>query len=324
LTAHLQEWQAHVILIQYHEAFLSPHAFQQMLFSILELGLKIIVIIHKFVGCDINVFSNLQNKGVQFLSHSRREIQSAAEVGLDIRFMPHGIMVPSVIAVKTVKGRDFKVNPPVITSTGFLRSHKGLLKLIYAVSLMQRRYPGTKLILQCALYRSQDSEETLIRCRNTIRECNLDQLVEMNIEFLPIDAVHNALRRADIAVLPYEMSDEGGSGSASTCLASGLPVVVSKAMIFDELCEVTYQLEDTSPETIAESLLKIFDEPTIYEDLIKKTHEYIRTVSYENISRRIVELFEEKILLNEVHTGDFHMSNASDEYYVFQNAECIL
>ncbi len=293
LVNHLREWRANAILLQYHPGFFRTRVLLQFLRAVLKANIKIIVIIHNINRCNIDVFKTLSRQGVKFLSHSRREIAYAAGSGLNIDLIPMGIVSESNLPSKTLMGRDFKINPPVIATTGFLRRHKGVVNLIHAISLMQIAYPGTRLLIQCALYSSADSEETFLDCKNAIHEHGLDKLVDINIEFLPINVVHDNLRKADIGVLAYLASDEGGSASASTCFSAGLPVVVSDAQIFKELNDVTYQLEDTSPTSIATSLIKIFSSCSLYDQLSKKSHDYTNRVSYKNISREIIQLFQE-------------------------------
>ena len=91
-------------------------------------------------------------------------------------------------------------------------------------------------------------------------------------------------------MLPYTESDEGGSASAATCLASGLPILVSNAQIFHELKHITLMLENTEPESIAKSLSEILTSPEFYAQLVKKADKHVTKASWKNVTEQIIDI----------------------------------
>ena len=156
--------------------------------------------------------------------------------------------------------------------------------------VLQKDFPGASLRLQCAEYPSDDSREALTEVKQAINECDLEQFVTLDTAFLPIEEVRSRIRRADIAVLPYDESDEGGSASAVTCFETGLPLIVSKAQIFHEVRDYSGLLERTDPETIAKSIHEILVAPEIYESLVDKMAEYNQVASWQNVTKRYIEI----------------------------------
>jgi glycosyltransferase involved in cell wall biosynthesis len=99
--------------------------------------------------------------------------------------------------------------------------------------------------------------------------------------------VHELIAEADVAVLPYESSGEGGSATLATCLAVGLPTVVSGAAIFDELRSVVSTVDPATPAAVAARVSEILLSPEQYEELVKKALEYAQRNSWTNVAALI-------------------------------------
>jgi glycosyltransferase involved in cell wall biosynthesis len=299
LLNHLNDWNTDAVLIQYHDSFYDCATLKDLVESLLKAELKVAITIHKFNPSNANILSRISKLGVRFLSHSRREIEIAGKQGIALEFLPMGVEQQLTSRQqKTINERDWKAYPPIISTTGFLRSHKGVPNLINAIGILKNEFPGITLLVQCALYPATDSRDTLNACRQAIRENNLDASVHLDTEFLPIGEVCDRISKTDLAILPYIESDEGGSASATTCFTAGLPVVISRAEIFDELRDVTFTLDDTSPEAIAKTLSKIFNNPELHSQLIQKTANYSKRVSWAVVTTQLTDMFGFKNNIN--------------------------
>ena len=115
-----------------------------------------------------------------------------------------------------------------------------------------------------------------------IKQLGLQQHVTLDTRFLDREFVHAELARADIAVLPYERSNEGGSGTAADCIAVGLPLVVSDAEIFDEIRDVALT---TAPNaaSIADTILRVLSNADLYDSLADRSFSYAKANSWESI-----------------------------------------
>lgn len=291
LVEHLVDWNADGALVQFHTSFFSSTTLKELVDSLLDEDINTSILIHKLNMSDLPIFAYLHSAGAKLLSHSHREVDAGGDYGINIMYLPIGVDQHLNNSIKSIANRDWYATPPVITTTGFMRKHKGIPNLIYAVKLLQRDFPGIKLVALCSIYPSEDSQVALNMCMEAIRECGLESLVTIETQFLSIETVYERISHADIAVLPYEESNEGGSASASTCFTAGLPVIVSDAEIFDDIRDVTIMLESTTPEEISKCLTEILKCSDKYSELIQKTHAYTKSASWENVAKKITGLF---------------------------------
>lgn len=290
LVEDIKRWRADVVLVQYHRGFYSEHLLEELVALLLPEGINVVIVVHQVSSLDMNALSRISNLGAKLISHSHIEIDIGTTHGLEMDYIPIGIEQPFAKAIKSITGRNWLKRPPVIATTGFLRTHKGIPNLIRAVGLLQNDFPGITLIAQCALYPSEDSKKTLDESLKAILECKLVSSVILDTRFLPIEQVQENIGKADIAVLPYTESDEGGSAGAATCFAAGLPAMVSSAQIFHELIDCTFLLENTTPKAIAKSLSEVLNSPEMYDQLVRKADIHTQQASWENVSEQLIKI----------------------------------
>jgi len=216
----------------------------------------------------------LSERGCILIAHNRGEIDAALSNGVVLNYLPLLVSKPVGHVSRSIIDRDLKQYPPVIASTGFIRHHKGLPQLIEAMSLVRAAFPGARLLLQCALYPSPDSREEHELCLRTIAATGLGAAVTIDTSFRPIEEVHQLLSAADLVVLPYGPSNEGGSASATTALSSGVPLLVSSSKVFTETKSAAGQLRGTSPSEIADEICRLFQKPDAYGALATKARTY--------------------------------------------------
>lgn len=289
LVKHLKEIGTDAVLIQYHPAFYSAKMLENFIAEAEVAGIRVAVTLHNFILCDTGILRRLSQNGVTFFSHSRQEIASAVLENINLSFLPFGIEALSNPHQKSIEGRDWIKHPPVIATTGFIRPHKGIPSLIKAIALLREEFPGIKLILQCSLYPSDDSQLELTKSLAIIEELGLQSHVVLDTEFYPIAEVYKRLSNADLAVLPYAFSNEGGSAAAATCLGSGLPLIVSKSLIFEELRDAALTLEDNLPESIAQAISETLNSQVIYKSLTSKAMNYGEKNSWNATSNRVIK-----------------------------------
>jgi glycosyltransferase involved in cell wall biosynthesis len=194
-------------------------------------------------------------------------------MGIDPCELPEG---------KSITQRDFRKQPPLIVTTGFLRKHKGVLTLIKAMPKVIEHFVGARLRIQCALYPSDDSRVELEKCKEEIRRLGLEESVILDTRFLEKKYLQYELTKADVAVLPYDASDEGGSATAAGCLAVGLPLIVSDAAIFDELCEVALTVPPNA-DHVANAIVRVLSDSKLYRDLAVRSSSFARANEWNSI-----------------------------------------
>ncbi len=190
-----------------------------------------------------------------------------------------GIDVDKHLQSRNIEGRDWNQNPPVIVTTGFLRRHKGVPALLRAMPTVLEQFPTAILHVRCALYPSEDSRQELELCMSEVDRLQLKGSVFIDTDFLDKAVVLSKIRKADVAVLPYEKSNEGGSATAADCLAVGLPLIVSDAEIFDEIRAVALTTQPDA-QHIADAILWILKNAEGYALLAEQSISFARANSW--------------------------------------------
>lgn len=276
------EWGATNLIVQYHPGFYSCEALYNFVAQVEARGVSVTIVIHKFMPEAASTFRALNDLGVIVFSHRMTEIAQARAHGVSFDYLPIGIDAAESPPIRSISSRDFIENPPVITITGFLRQHKGTLSLIRAMPAVIKKYPGAKLQILCAVYLSADSRLELDRCIKEIARLDLEKNIVVDSIFHDKAYIYAELAKADLAVLPYENSTEGGSASASDCMAVGLPLIVSDADIFDEIRDIVITTKP-DPDSISDAVLNIFAESGNYAFYAERSASYAWSNSLHNI-----------------------------------------
>lgn len=277
------DWGATHLIIQYHPGFYDPDKLVDFVLQTKEHEILVTVVLHNFVEESAGAMRRLNSMGVPIFSHRMSEVLLAKEYGVVLDQVPLGIDIDESVKSKNIINRNWIQQPPVIITTGFLRKHKGVISLIRAMPSVLQKFPESKLRIQCALYPSEDSRLELKACEKEIIKLNLVDNVILDTEFLEKKLVIDELSKADIAVLPYESSNEGGSATAADCLSVGLPLLISDAEIFDEIREVAITVK-AEPDQIASAIIETLLNAEKYNTLSNKSMNYALDNSWGNVA----------------------------------------
>lgn len=277
------DWGATHLIVQYHHGFLPPEALFEFVIQAKNHGIGVTVVVHNFTENVAVAFRHLNELGITLFSHRMTEVSQARALGVLLDQVPLGLEVFGSALARTVIKRDWAQQPPIIVTTGFLRKHKGIATLIRTLPEVLKHYPGVKLIIQCALYPSADSERELETCKKEVKRLRLQDSVTIDTRFLDKEVVYAVLAKADIAILPYEQSNEGGSATATDCMAVGLPLIVSDAEIFDEIRDVVLTAKPNE-QNMADAILKVLWDSELYESLASRSSAYARANSWDSVT----------------------------------------
>jgi glycosyltransferase involved in cell wall biosynthesis len=158
------------------------------------------------------------------------------------------------------------------------------------MNLLRKRIPGIRLLIQCSLYPSDDSRSEYEKCVAEVTARGLGESVIFDTRFLSIEDLHERVSAADLAILPYDESNEGGSASAATCLAAGVPLLLSRSQIFDESRAGADTLASTTPREIADAIAKVLLVPEEYPRLSAKGTTYANEHSAKVVAARLVDI----------------------------------
>ncbi len=185
--------------------------------------------------------------------HSIDDLNTLRLLGLadNVTLVPHGTqnLAPEQNKRKETDGK-FKVG-----FFGLLFAHKNLPVLLQAFAKFSQNTDAKLIIISPVA--NADSEAELQRCRKLCEKLNLDEKVEWNTEFLPIEEVNKKLSDCDVIVLPYGQTDEGASGAARIALSVCKNVIVTPSRIFSEMKNVTIKTDGFNDWHILEQLEKV-------------------------------------------------------------------
>ena len=185
--------------------------------------------------------------------HSIDDLNTLRLLGLtdNVTLVPHGTqnLAPEQNKRKETDGK-FKVG-----FFGLLFAHKNLPVLLQAFAKFSQNTDAKLIIISPVA--NADGEAELQRCRKLCEKLNLDEKVEWNTSFLPIEEVNKKLSDCDVIVLPYGQTDEGASGAARIALSACKNVIVTPSRIFSEMKNVTIKTDGFNDWHILEQLEKV-------------------------------------------------------------------
>ena len=147
-----------------------------------------------------------------------------------------------------------RADEAIIGCYGFFLPDKGIGALIEAIGLLQARWPRIRLRLVNAEYPAPQSVEAIQEAQATVRRLGLEDAVTFETGFLSPAASMDLVRGCDLVCLPHRQSKEASSASLRSALASGVPVAVTPAAIFDEAADAVLRLAGFTPAEIADGL----------------------------------------------------------------------
>ena len=185
--------------------------------------------------------------------HSIDDLNTLRLLGLtdNVTLVPHGTQNLTHEQSKRKEAND----KFTIGFFGLLFAHKNLPVLLQAFAKFSQNTDARLIIISPVA--NADSEAELQRCRKLCEKLNLDEKVEWNTEFLPIEEVNKKLSDCDVIVLPYGQTDEGASGAARIALSACKNVIVTPSRIFSEMKNVTIKTDGFNDWHILEQLEKV-------------------------------------------------------------------
>lgn len=277
------------IVIQYHPAFYSIEVLSDFVDGCLSHGFSVVIDIHKFQIDQVPQLKEFISRGVVVAVHGKAEQAKAAQLDLEILRSPIGLDVKFPPTKRSIVNRDWIAAPPILVTTGFIRKHKGIRIIINALPEIQKNYPRARLLIQCAEYPSDDSMEEIYACKSLISELGLSEFVDFNIDFLEKETVFEKISSADIALLPYENSEEGGSAAVNDCFSVALPVLVSPAKIFEDVRHVTMCVNGDFVAW-SRAVVSVLNSPVQYADMVNAAEEYALSNSWCNTTKIIFKM----------------------------------
>lgn len=154
-----------------------------------------------------------------------RRLRDRYEVDSDkVRMVPHGAMagpaVPSLAAGQR----------PVVLTWGLIGPGKGLEIAVEAFAALRDLRPLPRYVILGKTHpkvQAAQGDSYLDGLKAKVRALGIEDVVEFDGRYLDTGSLVTAVRQADIALLPYESTEQVTSGVLVEALAAGKPVVAT-------------------------------------------------------------------------------------------------
>ncbi len=260
-----------VLVIQFNYAFYSLPDLGDLIELAKVRNIVIVVMLHitqdlppPFGPSSLKSIRKQLSKADRLLVHDISDLNRLKNMGMghNTTLFPHGIHTMRGSAGTDVRGTyNISTKALVIGTFGFLLPHKGVKELIEAFSILKKQRSDAVLLLVNALYPEPSSSKVLRKeCLDLIEEFGLRESVIMETDYLSDEESTALLGTADIAVFPYQETEESASGAVRYALALNIPVLVTPLKIFSDVSDIVYELPGSSATSIARGIDKFFAE----------------------------------------------------------------
>ena len=236
-------------------------------------------------------------RGARLVVHNAGHAAELAARGRhDVRVIPHGMPAierRSLLDARRALGID--PERKLIAHFGFLVPDKGVREVIEAVAeLRASRVPSLYYWIHGALFRSEESRRCFEELRETVARLGLDEHVHLDGAFVPHEQAIAALQAADWVVLNYRTGNaQGSSGAISRAFASGRPVAVSEAPVFDDVRGVAHTLRGALTTALGDAL----EDAQLAVDVIRRTEAYCAEASWSRVAEQHARLYASLVAL---------------------------
>jgi glycosyltransferase involved in cell wall biosynthesis len=212
-----------------------------------------------------------------------------------VHVVPHGarLMPRKLSAVHPARR-------PTVVNWGLIGPGKGLEWGIRAMARLQRLDPPPRLIIRGTTHpnvKRHEGEQYREQLFDLVRSLGLEGSVEIEDGYMTAGELERLVRSADLALLPYDNSEQVTSGVLVDVIAAGLPVVATRFPHAVELLAtgaglVVPQRDDEAMAVAMESLLTRPDRLRAAAEEARRVgqrHSWPRVAAaYERLARLVV------------------------------------
>lgn len=203
-------------------------------------------------------------------------------IGNKVLVIPNGIDIDVFDSV-CVRSQKFN-NNFIVLWVGRFRTEKGIEYLIRAMLFLVGRIKNIRLLLI-----GEGPME--LKLKELTKKLNLDEFIVF-IGKVPNEKIPEYMLYSDVFVLPS--ITEGFPLVLLEAMASGLPIIASRVDGIPEIIQDGkngFLVEPANPNAIAQSILKIYTDCQLKNEISSYNKEFAKNFSWENIAMRIDELY---------------------------------
>lgn len=286
--------RSEIVHIQYTEGFFTSEGLCRLVEMVCP-SKKVYITCHntKYLKISTNKQKKILNNAV-FIVHQKYDRKTLEKLGIK---SDHIYEIPlGQIDVQDRKAAEVRQalgisNTPTIGSYGFLLPHKGILKIIQAISTLKEKYPDILYIACCSLFNADASIKYHQECIQMISKLGLENNVKMITDFLKPEESTFILQACDVLVMAYDDSGESASGAVRFCVATKRPLITTHYNIFKEFEDSTLQISNNEPETIARGISELLSDPNMAQHYVHLLEKRIHETDWGNIAKQYMNLY---------------------------------
>ncbi len=232
-------------------------------------------------------------RSAQLIVHSESHADELRQAGHPaVHVVPHGLPPIERKPLQEAR-RELGLDParPIIAHFGFMVPDKGVLEMVRAVAALRaQRHRDLFYWISGAVYRTSESRAYFESVQAEVERLGLASHVRLTGEFVTHEQALLAMQAADWVVLNYRTGNaQGASGAVTRALASGRPVAVSEAPVFDDVRHATHTLRG---ELVA-AVSQILEDRSLLERTIARADAYFEIASWPRVADAHLALYQQ-------------------------------
>lgn len=286
-----------IMHLQHEYSLFEDHELMRFLTELKSIGIKSVVTMHSVVrsrATEAKIFS-LVDKIVVHSEHCRSFMHNINDYSNKVIIIPHGS--PNIVVMNTSELKK-KLNiksDHIITSFGFMQPYKGFEEVLEAVIQLKQKYQDILyLIISSIRLKEKHSLEYYWKLRRIISRYGISGNVRLYHDFLPEPVIQEMLQLSNIIVLYYGFNlTNATSAAVRFALASMRPVIVSDIGFFADLNSEVVKVQPNSPKKLAQSIINLFENNTLQDQLIKNARRLITRTSWPLIAKKHLQMYND-------------------------------
>lgn len=217
-----------------------------------------------------------------------------------VTVIPHGVPNVHKVSANSVKRALGIANSHVLSTFGLINRGKGIEYVIQAMPKILEKHPNTVYLVLGETHpgvRTHEGESYRNMLADIIRELGLEEHVRFNNRFLALNELVRYLCATDVYITPYLNKDQICSGTLAYAVGCGRAIISTPYLYAEEVladgrgCLVDF----SSPDSIAETAIKILDDKEMKESMESAAYSYGRRAAWFNVAVDYLDLFHRVI-----------------------------
>jgi glycosyltransferase involved in cell wall biosynthesis len=223
-----------------------------------------------------------------------------------IRVVPHGaptLLVDRANATLPPHGRDERLRDRFVLSTfGLLSPGKGIETVLNALPVIVEQHPEVVYVVAGRTHpgvAQREGERYRLSLQQLVIDLGLQEHVEFDDRFLPVDEIADLLGMTSVFVTPYHDREQTSSGALTFAIAAGCAVVSTPYRYAEDMLATgAGELVPFSDEAaLGAAVCRLIDDPELLRAARAEARRIGQTVSWPSVAAATAEVLHDAIEL---------------------------